>query len=97
MQTTKVFLSHGAREALHRLRITHKVQTTIIRHESGDLLSVLDELDSNTFSDSRVGLFGFDTDLSDVVEDEGRNGEVKGEASRVSTRSRYGSTVDHAI
>lgn len=40
-----------------------KVETTIIGNESSDLLSVLDQLDTNTLSDGRVGLFGFDTDL----------------------------------
>jgi len=33
------------------------------RTESSDLLSVLDELDTNTLSDSGVGLLGLDTDL----------------------------------
>ena len=42
---------------------THEVETTIIGDESGDLLSVLDELDTDTLSDSGVGLFGLDTDL----------------------------------
>jgi hypothetical protein len=37
------------------------VQTTVIRDECGDFLSILDELDTNALADSRVGLFGFDT------------------------------------
>ena len=32
-------------------------------HESGDLLSVLNELHTNTFSDSRVGLLSLNTDF----------------------------------
>jgi len=42
---------------------THEVETTIIGNESGNLLSVLDELDTDTLSDSRVGLLGLNTDL----------------------------------
>lgn len=42
---------------------THEVQATVIGNEGGDLLTVLDELDSNTLSNSGVGLLGFDTDL----------------------------------
>jgi hypothetical protein len=42
---------------------THEVETTIIGDESSDLLSVLDELDTDTLSDSRVGLLGLNTDL----------------------------------
>lgn len=33
------------------------------RNESGDLLSVLNELYTDAFSDGRVGLLGFDTNL----------------------------------
>ena len=33
------------------------------RHESGDLLSVLNELHTNTFSDGGVGLLSLDTDF----------------------------------
>ena len=43
---------------------THEVKTTIIGNESSDLLSVLDELDTDTLSDSRVGLLGLNTDLN---------------------------------
>lgn len=40
-----------------------KVETTVVGDESGDFFTVLDQLNTNTFSDSRVGLFGLDTDL----------------------------------
>lgn len=41
------------------------VQRTIAWDESGDSLTVLDELDSNAFSDGRVRLLGFDSDFLD--------------------------------
>ena len=37
------------------------VQATIARDESGDLLTVLNELDTDALTNSRVGLLGFNT------------------------------------
>ena len=42
-----------------------KVQATITRDESGDLLSVLDELNTNGLTDSRVRLLSFNAQLFD--------------------------------
>lgn len=39
------------------------VQTTITRHESGNLLTVLNELDTNALTNSRVGLLSFNTTM----------------------------------
>lgn len=37
------------------------VQATIVGNKGGDLLSILNQLNSSTLSDSRVRLFGFNT------------------------------------
>jgi hypothetical protein len=39
------------------------VQTTIVGNESSNLLTVLDKLNTNTLTNSRVRLLGFNTDL----------------------------------
>ena len=41
----------------------NKYMNSTYRHESGDLLSVLNQLHTYTFSDGRVGLFCFDTNF----------------------------------
>ena len=40
-----------------------KVETTVLRDEGGDFLAVLGQLDTDTFTDSRVRLLSFNTDL----------------------------------
>lgn len=43
--------------------LVDEVEATIVRHESGDSLTVLGQLDSDTLSDTGVGLLGLNTDL----------------------------------
>lgn len=47
----------------HLVVLLDVVQTTVTRHECGDLLAVLDQLDSDALSDGRVRLLGLDADL----------------------------------
>ena len=43
--------------------LVNEVQTTIVWNESSDLLTVLDQLDSDTLSNGGVWLLGLDTNL----------------------------------
>ena len=45
----------------HFIVLLDEVETAIIRHKSSDLLPILDQLNTNTLSDGRVGLFSLNT------------------------------------
>jgi len=57
----------GTTEAGHEdlIILVDETHATVAGNEAGDSLVVLFELHSHTFTDSRVGLLGFDTDLLD--------------------------------
>ena len=52
----------------HFVVLLDKVETTVLGHEGGDLLGVLDQLDTDTLPDGGVGLLSLDTDLKQTNE-----------------------------
>merc|ERR1719215_1131903 len=45
--------------------LVNEVQATIARHEGGDLLAILDQLDAAALADGRIRLLGLDANLLD--------------------------------
>ena len=44
--------------------LLNEVQTTIVRYEGSNLLSILDKLHTRTLSDGRIGLLGLNATAS---------------------------------
>ena len=67
----------------HFIILLDKVETTIVGYKGSNFLSIFDQLNTNTLSDSRVGLFSLNA-----------SGGRKGEREREREREREGGGRD---